>query len=873
VSLDSRTTEQSAHPSLRFRLPLDPARLLRARQRIRDYLDQHAVSSETIDVVVLAIEEAMTNAVRHSGAAGDLEVRLGFEGRDLCAQVEDHGAGFDVDSFDRDHPPDPLSTGGRGLFLMAQLMDDLDLICDGGLEVRMLKRAALPATAQVSSLESGIVDGQLLESTRYRERRLRLVVEELGEGYAALDWEYRFTYANKVAYELYSRRHDEVLGHTVWELFPHIEKTQVGRAIHDSLELGSSAIVEFASEVLGRWIECRVYPTGSGVSLYLRDIEERKRKEVERDEFLAALIDSEERFRSLFGNMTEGVALHEIEYRDDVAVDYRILEVNPAFERQTGVEAKAVRGQLASEAYGSGEAPYLAEYAGVVRSGEPHMFETYFEPMGRHFRITAVALGLTRFATVFEDVTARRQRDLERDELLEALSAKDEKYRTLFESMDEGFCIIEVMFDERGDAYDYRFLETNPAFVEQTGLVDAVGRTVLELVPGQEAHWFETYGRIARTGVAERFEDAAAALGRYYDVFAFRFGDPAAHKVAVFFTDVAERRRVEQALEGSERRYRELVQNANSAIVRWSRDGSITFLNEYAQALFGWSADEAVGKRVDILVPPQDSNGADLTGLAQDILDHPERYESNANENVCRDGRRLWMTWTNKAIMDDAGKVAEVLAVGSDISELKQAEEALRASEERYGTIVKLADEELLANPDGTYSYAPKDAGGSVAGGGGGTLQGIKRAAIDAASASRGHPVWTLLGAWACELAFLVPLGAVSTTRNVLGMPGSLLALIAVIAGTIAGPLVGVAAALGGGIIFYVTVADLGDKSSLPATVISTAIWVAAALVSSLLAEGLLEETRRRKAAAVALAKAETMRQAEASERQRPAAR
>lgn len=134
----------------------------------------------------------------------------------------------------------------------------------------------------------------------------------------------------------------------------------------------------------------------------------------------------------------------------------------------------------------------------------------------------------------------------------------------------------------------------------------------------------------------------------------------------------------ERALCRSETRYRELVQNANSAIIRWSRSGTIGFVNEYARNLFGWNADEAIGAHVGILVPGALSTGAPEAGFNQDVIDHPERHANIINECVCRDGRRVWMTWTNRAIRDEAGRVVEILSIGNDITERKHAEEALR---------------------------------------------------------------------------------------------------------------------------------------------------------------------------------------------------
>ncbi|MCH5374445.1 MAG: PAS domain S-box protein, partial [Planctomycetes bacterium] len=140
--------------------------------------------------------------------------------------------------------------------------------------------------------------------------------------------------------------------------------------------------------------------------------------------------------------------------------------------------------------------------------------------------------------------------------------------------------------------------------------------------------------------------------------------------------------RAEEAMRESENRYRELVQNANSAVIRWKCDGTITFFNEYAQQLFGYSASEILGQHAGIIVPDLDSTGADLTRLVQDLVNHPDRYVSNVNENICRDGRRVWMVWTNKPVVNTEGKVIEMLAIGSDITERKRAEVALRDSRE-----------------------------------------------------------------------------------------------------------------------------------------------------------------------------------------------
>ncbi len=142
------------------------------------------------------------------------------------------------------------------------------------------------------------------------------------------------------------------------------------------------------------------------------------------------------------------------------------------------------------------------------------------------------------------------------------------------------------------------------------------------------------------------------------------------------------RQRAENALRRSEEQYRELVQNANSIILRWNCDGVLTFFNEFAQTFFGYSREEVLGRNViGTIVPETDTSGRDLTGLMADICNRPERHETNVNENMCKDGRRVWIAWTNKPVLDQAGNLMEVMSVGVDVTRQKRDAEALQASE------------------------------------------------------------------------------------------------------------------------------------------------------------------------------------------------
>ncbi len=134
----------------------------------------------------------------------------------------------------------------------------------------------------------------------------------------------------------------------------------------------------------------------------------------------------------------------------------------------------------------------------------------------------------------------------ERGQLEAALRASEERYRSLCHSMDEGFCVVEMLFDESGRAADFRFLEINPAFERHSGMQAALGSRMRELVPGHEAHWFEAFGKVALTGEPVRFEKEAVAIKRWFDVCAFRVGDSAKLNVAILFRDITVRKQAEE---------------------------------------------------------------------------------------------------------------------------------------------------------------------------------------------------------------------------------------------------------------------------------------------------------------------------------------
>jgi diguanylate cyclase (GGDEF)-like protein/PAS domain S-box-containing protein len=120
-------------------------------------------------------------------------------------------------------------------------------------------------------------------------------------------------------------------------------------------------------------------------------------------------------------------------------------------------------------------------------------------------------------------------------------------------------------------------------------------------------------------------------------------------------------------------------------VLRWDPEGRVIFLNDFGLRLFGYTSDDVVGRSVlGLIVPDTESSGRDLVAMIHDLLDHPDRYVSNENENMKRDGERVWITWRNTPITDAEGRLIEIVSTGIDTTDRKRADDTLRASEERF---------------------------------------------------------------------------------------------------------------------------------------------------------------------------------------------
>jgi PAS domain S-box-containing protein len=176
------------------------------------------------------------------------------------------------------------------------------------------------------------------------------------------------------------------------------------------------------------------------------------------------------------------------------------------------------------------------------------------------------------WAWYFRDITEQKKSE-------QIIKESEQKYRGLFEKMEQGFCIIEVIFDEENNPIDYRFVETNPTFKQQTGLNDADGKTMRELVPDIEISWSQIYGKVALTGESTRFIDYSQAMNTWFEVYAFRLGDATNNKVAILFSNITEIKKAEQELKASETKFKLLTETIPQMVWMTDQKGVIEYIS------------------------------------------------------------------------------------------------------------------------------------------------------------------------------------------------------------------------------------------------------------------------------------------------------
>ena len=495
-------------------------------------------------------------------------------------------------SFDPKVAPDPSSDHGRGLFIIACLMDDLGLRLDGGLEVRMARRAE--PRCEPASLDSGLGE-RVAGSLGHREARTRATLEQIDEGFIALDWEYRYVYVNEPACRLLEQSRDELLGHKLFALFARLRGTELERGFRAAMELGRPSVLEWRSPVIGGWVEVRIYPTPAGVTAYFHDISERKRAEEEREQLIEQLSRSNER------EMRAARTAETLSKVNEILLS--ALTLDDVVERLVGEASKAAG----------------ADKSLVIRVGDDGGYT------------------VTHVRNVRNDLVGK---------------PKDAAFYPGFALAAAAKCpilIADNWTDER----------LNKDFVVSFGL--RAFQLLPLIVDGKVSHVLAlSYDEVQAfddedNRAAERMAEAMSLALRNAYVFE-------AAQVAG------------EAL----RRQAELLDLSYEPIIVWRLDGAIESWNRGAQALYGYSAAEALGRITHELLQ---TSHPQPWAIIETALRKRGAWEGELVQRT-KDGRQV-VVLTRHQLVQGADGVERVLETNRDITERKRSEDRTRTTRRR----------------------------------------------------------------------------------------------------------------------------------------------------------------------------------------------
>jgi len=447
-----------------------------------------------------------------------------------------------------------------------------------------------------------------------------------------------------------------------------------------------------AYEELERLVEDRTFELMSANKKLVEEIEIRRQAE-------AALYESEEKYRVLFNAFPLGITVSDR--------SGKIVEANDTAANLLGISrdehlSRSIDGSEWQIIDPTGAPMPPENYASVRALKENRLVENVemgiVKPEGEitWISVTASPLPLENYGVVvtYGDITDRKR--------------IEQEYQMLFREMIDGFAVHEIICNERGEPVDYRFLAVNPAFERQTRLKakDIIGKTVREVMPNTEPYWIETYGRVALTGESITFENYSQELDCHFYVTAFR---PAINQFACIFVDITERKRSEQALLESEKKYRLLADNARDVIWIRDMDLKLTYASPSVEMVRGYTPEEAMNQDLNEVLTPDSARLAVQTfaQILQDLSsgkDVPSEYNIDL-EHICKDGRKIWMECMISPLKDGEGNVVGILGVSRDITERRQAERGLWESEEKFRLTFSSSPDAVNINrlKDGLY--------------------------------------------------------------------------------------------------------------------------------------------------------------------------
>ncbi len=393
------------------------------------------------------------------------------------------------------------------------------------------------------------------------------------------------------------------------------------------------------------------------------------------------------KYGALFEALDEAVCfLEKLPTRPDGRRDFRYLAVNRAMRDMFGVDDLA--GRSSRDTFPDESEAWYDDLDRVLATGEAMRVERETTRPGLVLSIFVARVEdgtHSQLIAVMRDVTARRHADA-------ALRENETRYRALFDTIDEGFCIIEFFDGPHGPLSDYVHVEANPAYERHAGISNVVGQKVREMVPHEADGWVALYRGVLVTGEPIRFERELVATGRHLELSAFRVEPPSRKQVAVLFQDVTDQRRAAIALRASEQQWRQMADTMAHMIWVTRPDGYHEWYNQRWYEFTGAPEGSTDGEGWNDMFHPDDR--ARARARWRHSLDTGDYYEIEYRLRH-HSGEYRWVLGRALPVRNDRGEIERWFGTCTDIHAMRllieerehvlQSEQAARVESERAG--------------------------------------------------------------------------------------------------------------------------------------------------------------------------------------------
>lgn len=516
--------------------------------------------------------------------------------------------------------------------------------------------------------------------TSESEEKYRLTLDRISDGFVSLDKDWCYTYMNKLAGEIFKRDPKKMIGKHIWTEFPEGVGQPFHKAYEEAMAEQQYVYLEEYYPPYDKWFENHIYPSSNGLSIYFQDITEKKRSEKER-------IELQKRNEALINSTSDLLW--------SVSNDYKLIAANHAFiealKENGGYWIKPGDDILSPDHFPEDYLNYWKEIYRRGLSGERVRTEVFVpRPQSAdlnwfELRIDVIYLNdkINGIACATTDITNRKKAE-------EQMAKSEKLYSNLFENMQQGFAYCKAIVSN-GKAYDFTYLSVNKEYERILGLKNISGKKNSESFPGSlesDRVYVEILNEVALQGKTVKFDTYLMPVDKWLSVFLYNAGE---ENFVLLIDEITDRKKADDEIKENEKFLKAVTDNFPRTYLSVI-DKSMTVIFSGGEEFKIQNLDPQLfnNKTVQEVFAPFGNEVLEtvINAYNRTFEGEPQVFELFINGQF-----QLYKT---VPLVSEQEEVNSILAVVENISDKRKAELELKASEEKYRTLIEQASDGIL---------------------------------------------------------------------------------------------------------------------------------------------------------------------------------